>query len=138
MSDAISSHGTLLQMGDGTPGTYATIAEVKDQKGPQIKGQREDVTNHSSGGWTEKKTVLKEGGKYTFSLNYINAAATHNKTTGLLKKALDQTLGYFKVIYPDSSGFTFTAFVDMDFEAKVKGILSPNVELEISGAVTPL
>lgn len=138
MSDAISSHGTLLQMGDGAPGTYATIAEVKDIKGPQIKGMREDATNHSSGGWEEKKTVLKSAGKMSFALNYVNAAATHNKTTGLLAKALNQSLGYFKIIYPDSSGFTFQAYVDMDMESKVKGLLSPSVELDITGAVTPL
>jgi hypothetical protein len=138
MSDAISSHGTLLQMGDGAPGTYATIAEVKDLKGPGVKGSREDVTNHGSGGWTEKKTVLKEAGKLSLTLNYVNGNATHNKTTGLLKKAIDQSLVYFKIVFPDSSGFTFTGYVDVDFEAKVKGILSANIEIEITGAITPL
>jgi hypothetical protein len=137
-SNAISAHGTLLQVGDAAPGTYATIAEVKDIKGPQIKGVREDVTNHSSGGWKESRPVLKEGGKVSMSLNYVNAEVTHNKTTGLLYKAVNQTLGYFKLIFPDSSGFTFTAYVDMDYEAKVKGILSSSVELEITGALTPL
>lgn len=138
MTNAISAHGTLLQMGDGAPGTYATIAEVLDIKGPQVKGVREDATNHSSGGWKELKPVLKEGGKVNTKLNYISGDATHNKTTGLLNKAINQTLGYFKILFPDSSGFTFTAYVDMDFEAKVKGILSSDIELEITGAVTPL
>ncbi len=137
-SNAISSHGTLLQMGDGAPGTYATIAEVKDIKGPQIKGVREDATTHASGGWEEKKSVLKNGGKVSFDLQYVNAEATHNKTTGLVNRAINQTLSYFKIIYPDSSGFTFTAFVDMDFNAKVKGMLTSSIDLEITGAVTPL
>lgn len=138
MSNAISSHGTFMQMGDGAPGTYATIAEVMDLKGPAIKGVREEVTNHGSGGWKEVKSVLKEGGKVSYKLSYVNSEATHNKTTGLLAKAVNQTLGYFKILFPDSSGFTFTAYVDMDFEAKVKGVLSSDIELEITGPVTPL
>ena len=139
MTSAISSHGTLLQMADrATHVTYATIAEVLDIKGVSIKGVREDATHHGSGGWEEKITVLKSGGKVTADLQFINADATHNKTTGLVAAAIAQTLEYFKITYPDSSGYTFKAFVDMDFEAKVKGKMTASVELDISGAVTPL
>ncbi len=139
MTSAISSHGTLLKMADrATHVTYATVAEVLDIKGPQIKGVREDATSHSSGGWEEKITTLKSGGKCTFDVNFISADATQNKTTGLLAAAIAQTREYFQVVFPDSSGFQFYAYVDIDFEAKVKGKLTASVELELTGAVTAL
>lgn len=139
MTNAISSHGTAIKMADRTlHTTLATIAELLDIKGPQIKGVREDATNHSSGGWEEKITTLKTGGKVTFDLHFVNADATHNKTTGLVAAALAQTKEKFQVVFPDSSGFDFWAFVDIDFEAKVKGKLTASIELDITGAVTAL
>ena len=139
MTSAITSNGTLLKMADrATHTTYATIAEVLDIKGPQIKGNYEDATNHSSAGWEEKISVLKSGGKVTFDVNFISADATQNKTTGLIAAAVAKTLEYFKVVFPDSSGFQFYAYVDLDFTAKVKGKLTASVDLELSGAVTPL
>lgn len=138
-TSAISSHGTLLQMADrATHVTYATVAEVLDIKGPSIKGTREDATSHNSGGWEEKISVLKSGGKVTFDVNFIASDATQNKTTGLIAASIAQTKEYFKVIFPDSSGFQFYGFVDIDFEAKVKGKLTASVELDLTGVVTPL
>lgn len=138
-TNAISSHGTQVKLADrATHTTYATVAELLDVKGPQIKGQREDATNHGSGGWEEKITVLKSGGKVTFDLQFVNTEATHNKTTGLVAAALAQTKEKFQVVFPDSSGFEFWAFVDAEFEAKVKGKLTASIELDITGAVTAL
>lgn len=138
-TNAISSHGTLVKMADrATHVTLATIAELLDIKGPQIKGQREDATHHGSAGWSEKISVLKEGGKVTFDLQFVAAEATHNKTTGLIAAALAQTKEKFQVVFPDSSGFEFWAFVDAEFEAKVKGKLTASIELDITGALTAL
>lgn len=136
---AISAHGTLLKMYDrATHLTPATIAEVLDIKGPSIKGVREDATTHSSGGWVEKITTLLDGGKVTFDIHWIAADATQNKTTGLLAASIAKTKEKFQVLYPDSSGFEFWALVDVDYDSKVKGKLMASVELDISGAITPL
>jgi predicted secreted protein len=138
-TNAISAHGTLLKMADrATHITYATIAEVNDIKGPQIKGVREDATSHSSGGWAEKISTLKEAGKVTFDVNFISSDVTHNKTLGLIAASIAQTKEYFQVVYPDNSGFQFYAFVDMNFEAKVRGKLTASIDLELTGAITPL
>lgn len=138
-TNAISSHGTQIKMADrATHTSFATVAEVLDIKGPQIKGQREDATHHGSGGWEEKISVLKSGGKVTFDLQFVAAEATHNKTTGLVAAALAQTKEKFQVLFPDSSGFEFWGFVDAEFEAKVKGKLTSSIELDITGALTPL
>jgi hypothetical protein len=135
-SNAISSHGTLLQMGDAAPGTYATIGEVLDIKGPEIAPVFEEATNQSSGGWAERKPVLMDGGKLTCKINYVNDA-TQNVSTGLRAAMFNKTLKYFKTLYPDSTGETFAAYVKINREAKVKGFLQADVELTITGAVTP-
>lgn len=135
-SSAISAHGTLLQMGDAAPGTYATISEVKDIKGPDISPTYEDVTNHSSGGWAEKKVSLMDGGKLTCKVNFINDS-TQNNTTGLRNRMYNKTLSYFKIIYPDSTYETFTAYPKIIREAPVKGMLTADVELTITGPITP-
>lgn len=136
LSNAISSHGTFLQLGDGAPGTYATIGEVKDLKGPEVAPQYEEVTNHSSGGWKEQKPVLMDGGKLTAKVNFVNDA-TQNNTTGLRYKMYNKVLGYFKILYPDGTGETFTAYTKITREAKVKGVLEGDLELTITGPVTP-
>ena len=136
MSSAISSHGTLLQMGDAAPGTYATVGEVQDLKGPEVAPQFEEVTNHSSGGWKEQKPVLLDGGKLTAKVNFVNDS-TQNNTTGLRYKMYNKVLVYFKILYPDATGETFTAYVKITREAKVKGVLTGDLELTITGAVTP-
>ena len=139
MTNAISSNGTLLKMADrATHVTFATLAEVLDQKGPEVKGVRSDATNHSSGGWVEKISILKDGGKMTFDVNWLGNDATHNKTTGLLAASLAQTKELFQVTYPDGTGFTFWALVDSAFSAKVKDKLTASFDLDITGAVTPL
>ena len=138
-TSAISSHGTLVKMADrATHVTFASIAELLDIKGPQVKGEREDATHHGSNGWEEKISVLKTGGKVAFDLQFVSAEATHNKTTGLVAAALAQTKEKFQVVFPDSSGFEFWAFVDTEFEAKVKGKLTASVELDITGPLTSL
>ena len=68
---AVTSHGTLLKVGDGaSPEVFATIAEVKDISGPGTTLSTEDATNHDSGGWREPVPTLLEGGEVTFDLNY--------------------------------------------------------------------
>lgn len=138
ISNAISSHGTLLKMGDGTaaaPGTYTTIAEVGDIDGPDVKPQFEEATNHSSAGWEEKKIVLMSGGTVKSKVNFVNDA-TQNLTTGLRYKMYNKVLTPFQILYPDGTGETFAAFVTMVRKAKVKGIFQGDLELTISGPVT--
>jgi len=118
--------------------TFATVAEVLDIKGPTIKPVLEDATNHSSGGWEEKVPVLMSGGKVSFEVNFIAADATQSKTTGLVAAALAKTKETFQLIFPDSTGFAFSAYVSMDFDAPVKKPLRSKVDLDITGVVTTI
>ena len=51
MSNAVSSYGTLLKIGDGG-GTevFTPLAEVKSIEGPDMETDIIDVTTHSSAG----------------------------------------------------------------------------------------
>ncbi len=136
-SNAISSHGTLIKKGDGaTPETFATVAEVKDIEGPDIDPQYEDVTNHGSGGWTEMKPVLKDGGKLSFPVNFLFSEPTHGLNTGLVADMLNGTRRNWKMVFPDNTTANFAAYVKVKLGAKVKGILEGEIELQLTGAVT--
>ncbi|MBI5964939.1 MAG: hypothetical protein HY863_15780 [Chloroflexi bacterium] len=135
MAEGISAHGTLIKMGDGaTPTeTFATIATVGDIDGPTIKNIMEDFTNHGSGGKVKKKPILQDGDKLKFPVDFISSDPTHNKTTGLVAAAQNKTEKHFQVIFPDSSGFAITAYVEeVKFKAPVKGKLSADITLDVN------
>jgi hypothetical protein len=139
-TSGISAHGTLLQKGDGgTPETFATIAEVGDIDGPSLKSVMEDFTTHGSAGWVEKKPILSDGDQLKFPIHFVSTNATHDKTTGLVADRTNKTLRNFKVTFPDSSGFSFAAYVsEVKFKAPVKGKLTADVTLDVTGAISAL
>ncbi len=144
MTDAISSFGTFLKKGDGASPTeaFATIAEVGDIDGPDMSLDTEDVTNHdSTNGWSEHIGTILNGGEVGFSLNFIPTEPTQGGTTGLQADMRSRTLRNFQLVYPDpgGSGYEFKALVTgFKPKAPVKGKLSADVKLKISGPVTEL
>jgi hypothetical protein len=138
MTSGISAHGTLLKKGDGgTPETFATIAEVGDIDGPKLKAIMEDFTTHSSNGYVERKPTLKDSDQVKFPVHFVSADATHDKTTGLVADWTNKTLRNFKITFPDASGFSFAAYVEeIGFKAPVKGKLTADVTLSLTGAIT--
>lgn len=135
MTEGISAHGTQMQMGDGaTPTeTFATIATVGDIDGPTIKNVMEDFTNHGSGGQVKRKPTLQDGDKLKFTVDFLSTDPTHSKTAGLVYVAKNKIEKNFKIIFPDTSGFTLTGYVEeIKFKAPVKGKLSADVTLAIN------
>ena len=139
---AKSSFGTFLKIGDGaTSEAFATIAEVKDIKGPKLKLNTEDVTSHdSTDGWAEIIGTILEAGDVSFDLNWLPANITQSFTTsGLLKDMVDRTKRNFQLVVPAASTltWTFAAYVtEFQPELKVKGAQSASVKLEITGKPT--
>lgn len=129
---AIASHGTLLKR-NGT-----TIADVKDISGPNFSRGTIDCTSHSSAsGWKEFVTGMKENGEVSFSINFDPTAATHAYNTGLLDDFIDGTLQTFTLTFPDSTVWSFTAYVTaFGVTEPVEGVLGANVTLKLSGAPT--
>lgn len=142
MSDAISSFGTLFKVGDGaTPTeTFATVAEVGDIDGPDMSLATEEVTNHGSvDGWDEFIGTILSGGEVGMPINYVPTEATHNMTTGLQADMINKTRRNFQLVFPDSSGYQFAALVTgFKSKAPVKGKLSADIKLKISGPVSEI
>lgn len=136
-TQAVSSHGTFLKVGDGTEPTevFATIAEVLDISGPGQTLNTEDATNHDSGGWREPIPTLLEGGEVTFDINYINDTTQ----SGFLQDQTSRTRRNFQIVYPLTPAVTkeFSGYVtNFSFSAPVEGILRASCTVMITGAVT--
>ncbi len=142
MSDALSSFGTLLKVGDGATPTenFTTIAEVRDISGPKLEQETEEVTSHGSpGGWKEYVGTLLSAGEVTFDLNFVPTEATHNPSTGLIADLKNRVKRNFQLVFPDASTTTwaFTALVTgFEPDEPVAGSLSAAVTLQVTGQPT--
>ena len=139
-TSAISSHGTLLKIGDGaTPEVFTTIAMVRDISGVDISLEDEDVTDQSSGGWTEFIGTLLSLGEITFGINFLPTNPTHSYSSGLIEDQVNKTVRNFKLVFPDSGNTTwpFSALVKkVAIKAPVKGALRGDVTLRPTGVPT--
>lgn len=141
MTTGLAAFGTLLKRGDGaTPEVFTDIAEVLDIGGISLENGMADVTSHLSASRYEQSVpTTKKVGPVTFKLNFVPTTPTHSYTSGLIKDFDNQTLRNFTVTFPDAGGthWHFAAYVSkVDIAAPVKGILSGDVTLTISGAPT--
>lgn len=135
-TSAVSSHGTLLKVGDGaTPEVFTTIAEVKDISGPAMSLTMEDATSHDSGGWKEEIATLLEAGDISFDVNY-----SAHTTQELLETAqYNRERLNFQMVLPLAVPVTkaFSGYVTgFERSAPVSGILTASVTIRVSGAVT--
>ena len=138
MSNAISSFGTLLKIGDGA-GTevFTTIAEVMDISGPSSTMNTAEVTSQTSAnGYSEHIGTILNGGEVSFDINYGPTDGTHDESTGLISVMNARTLNNFQLIFPDSGTTTWSfAALVTGFEpsAPVDGPLTASVSMLISG-----
>lgn len=141
-TSAVSSFGTLLQIGDGATPTenFTTIAEVLDISGPSLSADTEDVTNHDSAGKTEEVIVtILRNGEITFDLNWIPTHATHNTTAGLHRDYKNRTRRNFKVVLTNPSASVigpFAAYViGFETDQPVGGKLGASITLKPTGVI---
>jgi hypothetical protein len=134
---AVSSHGTQLKMGDGATPTevFATVAEVLDFSGPEMKRKMESSTSHDSGGYGDAVPTIFETTELSFDINYTGAAtqkALRNvMTAGILKN--------WKVVIPTTPAETisFTGYVSgFTPDTPVEGLVKANITITRTGPVT--
>ncbi len=141
MSNAVSSFGTLLKIGDGA-GTevFTTVAEVMDITGPSISLDTEEVTSQTSAnGYDEHIGTIKRGGDVTFDLNYGPTDATHDESTGVLSVLEGKALNNFQIVMTDAGTTTWSfAALVIGFEPAmpVAGALRASCTMKISGKPT--
>src|SRR5690349_12619939 len=100
-SEAVSSFGTLLAIGDGGGSeVFTNIAEVKDISGPSLGIGTEEVTTHlSPGGVREFIGTLTDPGEVSFDINFIGDD-TQGPADGLYADAIARVKRNFKLTFP--------------------------------------
>ena len=135
---AVSSHGTLLKIGDGAGSeTFTTIGEVMDISGVGISVRNTEVTSHDSSGWAEFISTIREIGEVTFTINFNNVA-TQGFSGGLYLDALNRTKRNFQIVIPTTSSKTgsFAALVqEFKLDTPVDGAITASLTLKGTGAI---
>lgn len=142
MTQPLSSHGTLLQMGaSGGGGPFTTVAEVVDVSGPSFSQATHDAPSQDIT-WMKAVAGLVTAGEVTFDVNFIPKDGTHDDSTGLLS-ALGSLDPYgWQLIFNDAgtgtkSQWGFDAYmVGFDHDIPVDGILKASVTLKCNGQPT--
>jgi len=141
-SGAITSHGTIFQVGSGLRGstatTYTTVADVEDVSGPTETNTFIDITNHSSSA-VERLASLNDPGGVSLTLSFGPGSATHGSTGDGLRSLLRaQTKRGMRIKWPT----TGTNFDEWDgfvasFEptAPTADVLRATCTIQITGPV---
>ena len=140
-TSATAAFGTLLKLGDGGGSeAFATIAEVKNIKGPKLKMDTIEVTSHSStSAFREFIAGLLDGGEVTFDMNWLPANATQSYAAGVLRDMYNRTKRNFQLVFPSASPttWTFAAYVTgFEPDAAVDGALMASLTLRLTGVPT--
>lgn len=140
-SNAISSFGTLLKIGDGeVEEEFTTIAEVTNIAGPNLSQETIDVTSHSSTErWREFIAGLLDAGEVSFDINFIPTENTHKLSTGILGDMVAGTKRNFELVFPDGGSTTWSfAAIITAFEPSeaIDDKLAASISLKLSGKPT--
>ena len=140
MSNALSSHGTILRMGDGgTPEVFTPVAEVLDIDGPGLSRNMHDATPHSDNFEKVVPGGILHTEALTFRINLIPTDPTHDENTGLLAAIQDKRDVNWQLEFPDTGStiYNFPGFVQ-NYKplSPVDGILQAEISLKPSGDIT--
>ena len=126
---------TITAAGTATSATFTTIANVRSFSGFDGAASEIDVTNLSS---VAKEFVLGlvDSGQFTFEIDYDSDNTGH---VALRSKQVSGVLSNFKLLLPDATVITFSAYVKkFSLAGGVDAVARSSVDLRISGAVTGL
>lgn len=134
--NAMSGHGTLIDVQLTPGGAYTEIAELRDITPPGLSRNEFDATTQNEDIDSYALGVLRREA-VTVAVNFIPSNNTHDHLTGMQKLLIDNTRTGFKFTYPDGtewicsgqvSGFKPTAPVD--------GLMSAEMTLRFSGPMS--
>ena len=123
-------------------GTYVTVAEVKELRGPSFSRDKLDATNFdSTDDYGEKLPGLKDGGEISATLNFRPEHTSQGMNTGLLKAFEDGTVENWRVQYPqftNSPQLIVRGFLTgWEVSATTKELMTVQIKLEVTGKPTP-
>lgn len=139
--NALASHNTLLQVGDGaTPEVFTTVAGVADWDPPGYMSDTFDSTAQDDAGQTFVVSNLIKNPEFSVKVFYEPTNPTHNATTGLIAAARTRPAvrKNYRCLYPDGSGHLFNCLVvGWQPHAPVNGLLTADVKFQPTGTITP-
>jgi predicted secreted protein len=142
MAFVFGAGSTGVTMGASTDTTagvaFGAVAAVKGMTGPGLKLDTIDVTTHdSTGAWEEHVGGILREGEIKLDLVYDPAANTQDftDTGGLGYRYKAKVLSHFKIIFPDTTFWTFPGYVTgYEPSAAADGALTAAVTCKITGA----
>ena len=131
-------HGTTLGILNGT--VYNDIGKITSLAGPSFSADAVDVTNMDSTGQVREFIAgLKDWGEVTFSTvaDIDSSGDTTNYYSSVITEAKATTTSNWKVTFPNSVNFTFSALVTgFNIPANTGDAISTDVTLKITGDIT--
>lgn len=126
---------TITAAGTATSVTFTAIANVKTFSGFDGSASEIDVTNLDSTA-KEFKLGLVDSGSLSMEIDYKSTEASH---IALRAKQVSGVITNFKVVLPDATSITFTAFVKkFSLQGGVDAVAHTTVDLRLSGSITGL
>lgn len=121
--------GSKFYIMSGTSST--AVAGITKISGPKYKGDDIDISDmDSASGFREFVPGLVDAGEVDLDLNYTKAQTS-------LLNAQWRTTASYKIIYPDSSNFSFTGFMTgLEPESQDDDKISSKATFKISGVPT--
>jgi hypothetical protein len=139
MSNALSSHGTILRLGDGgSPEVFADVAEVLDIDGPGLSRNMHDATPHADNFEKVVPGGILHTEALTFRVNLVPTDPTHDSSTGLLEAIQTKREVNWQLVFPDTGAtqFDFPGFVqNYKPMSPVDGILQAEISIKPSGDI---
>ena len=128
MSNAISSHGTLVKR-NGT-----TVGELRDITPPALTRNTFETTNQNDEDDSYVVGIRRKG-ELSFTVNMLlSGDATHGKASGLLKAYIDGTKDLWGIYFPDGATWLFSGFLtNFVPKAPVDGELSADITVRPTG-----
>lgn len=136
-----SSFGTLLKRGngDGPPETFTAVGGQGDLDGPDEDQDFEETTTQNSalnGNYKEWLPTLQDGGEVKTQVFWDPNDLTHQ---GIQSDRANRVLRNWQTVFPTSPNKTasFSGYVkSFKFKAPVKGVLTRELVVKITGPVT--
>ena len=136
MSDKIAAKGTLFRRGDGATPTevFATIGGATNITPPQRTAEQIEVTSHDSGSYREYIPSFKDEGEASVEFFYDDDDTQHQ---GLLADFEADVKRNFKIVFPDSSIWSFSGYVvGFEISSPFDGALTATARIKVTGSVT--
>lgn len=98
-----TGNGTYTSGGTITPvAVFTRIAELVNLEPIGVTLRMVPADAHDGSGWGTSIPTHKEGPAIRVTINLVPAHVTHDRTTGLLKLALDRERRHWLIVFPDT------------------------------------